>query len=208
VVEHDADATVGNGSVAREAAVVVDVHSSLSVTLACWVLLELGVRVRESVRGRGRTGHDRFTRVLIAITTGAAIALAVNVSPARSLGVAQLDRAAGLVIMWLGLAIRVWAIAALGKDFRTTVEVDPGQAVVSSGPYSRIRHPSYAGLLLVLAGFGLALGNWRSLCICTLLPLPGLLLRIRVEEAEMTRVLGDAYRDYQKRTKRLIPGVW
>jgi protein-S-isoprenylcysteine O-methyltransferase Ste14 len=40
------------------------------------------------------------------------------------------------------------------------------------------------------------------------LPLPGLLLWIRVEEAELTRVLGDACRDYQKRTKRLIPGVW
>jgi protein-S-isoprenylcysteine O-methyltransferase Ste14 len=180
----------------------------LSVTLACWVVLELGVRVRERVRGRGRTGHDRFTRVLIGITIGAAIALAVIASPARSLGVAHPDRVAGLVILWLGLAIRVWAIATLGKDFRTTVEVDAGQAVASSGPYSRIRHPSYAGLLLILAGFGLALGNWRSLCICILVPLPALLLRIRVEEAEMTRVLGDAYRDYQKRTKRLIPGVW
>jgi protein-S-isoprenylcysteine O-methyltransferase Ste14 len=180
----------------------------LSVTLACWLVLELGIRVRESVRGRGRTGHDSFTRVLIAITIGAAIALAVNASPAPSLGLAQPDTATGLAIMWLGLGLRVWAIATLGKDFRTTVEVDRGQAVVSSGPYSRIRHPSYAGLLLILGGFGLALGNWRSVCICILLPLPGLLLRIRVEEAEMTRVLGDTYRDYQKRTKRLIPGVW
>ena len=40
------------------------------------------------------------------------------------------------------------------------------------------------------------------------MPLPGLLLRIKVEEPEMTRVLGAAYRDYQRRTKRLIPGVW
>src|SRR3954454_23898668 len=169
---------------------------ALPVTLACWVALELGVRIRESLSGRGRTGHDRFTRVLIAITIGGAIALAVNAAPARSLRLAHSADAAGLVLMWLGLALRIWAIATLGKDFRTTVEVDPGQAVVSSGPYSRIRHPSYAGLFLILAGFGLALGTWRSLCICVLLPLPGLLLRIRVEEAEMTRVLGDAYCDY------------
>ena len=188
----------------------VDAQGStvLSVTLACWGVLELGVRVREGVRGRGRTGHDRLTRVLIAITIGVAVALALNISPSRSLPVADPARVAGLAIMWLGLAIRLWAIVTLGKDFRTTVEVDPGQAVVTSGPYSRIRHPSYTGLLLILGGFGLALGDWRSLCICALVPLPGLLLRIRVEEAEMTRVLGDAYRDYQKRTKRLIPGVW
>jgi len=181
---------------------------ALPVTLACWVVLELGVRVREIVSGRGRTGHDRFTRVVIGMPTGAAVALAVKASPDRSLRLVQPDRAAGLVIMWLGLAIRAWAIMTLGKSFRTTVEVDPGQAVVSRGPYSRIRHPSYAGLLLIVGGFGLALGNWRSVCICVLLPLPGLLLRITVEEAEMTRVLGDAYRAYQQRTARLIPGVW
>jgi protein-S-isoprenylcysteine O-methyltransferase Ste14 len=180
----------------------------LSLTLAGWVLLELGVRIRESVHGRGRTGHDRFTRVLIATTIGATIALAVSASQAQSLRIPDPGRAAGLVVMWLGLALRVWAIATLGNAFRTTVEVDHGQAVISTGPYARIRHPSYTGLLLILAGFGLALGSWRSLAICALLPLPALLLRIRVEEAELTRVLADAYRDYQEQTKRLIPGLW
>jgi protein-S-isoprenylcysteine O-methyltransferase Ste14 len=180
----------------------------LSLTVAAWVLLELGVRVRESVQGRGRTGHDRFTRVLIAATIGATIALAVSASHAQSLRIPGSGRTAGLVVMWLGLAIRVWAIATLGNAFRTTVEVDPGQAVISTGPYARVRHPSYTGLLLILAGFGLALGDWRSLGICALLPLPALLLRIRVEEAELIRVLGDTYRRYQKQTKRLIPGLW
>ena len=105
-------------------------------------------------------------------------------------------------------AIRVWAIVTLGQALRTTVEVDPGQAIISTGPYARIRHPSYAGLLLILAGLGFALGEWRSLAICVVLPLPALLLRIRVEEAELTRVLGTAYRRYQQHTKRLIPELW
>ena len=52
------------------------------------------------------------------------------------------------------------------------------------------------------------LGNWLPLAICVALPLPALLRRIRVEEAELTRVLGEPYRAYQTRTKRLIPGVW
>jgi protein-S-isoprenylcysteine O-methyltransferase Ste14 len=180
----------------------------LSLTLAGWVLLELCVRVRESVHGRGRTGHDRFTRVLIATTLAGAFVVAVHVSRARSTEVADTARAAGLAVMWVGLAMRIWAIVTLGQAFRTTVEVDPGQAVISTGPYARIRHPSYAGLLLVLAGFGFALDEWRSLAVCVLLPLPALLLRIRVEEAELTRVLGDSYRRYQQHTKRLIPGLW
>jgi protein-S-isoprenylcysteine O-methyltransferase Ste14 len=182
---------------------------ALDLTLACWLLLELGVRVGERVQGRGGTGHDRLTRVAIGVSVGATIALAsVSASHVRSLGVAEPLRAAGVIVMWLGLAIRGWAIATLGSAFRTTVEVDPGQAVVSSGPYKRVRHPSYAGLLLILAGFGFAIGNWLAVLICLLLPLPAVLRRITVEEAELTRVLGDPYRRYQTRTRRLIPGLW
>ena len=110
--------------------------------------------------------------------------------------------------MWLGLAIRVWAVAALGRAFRTTVEVDADQAVVSSGPSRWVRHPSYTGLLLIMAGFGLAVGNWLALAACLALPLPALLRRIQVEEAELTRVLGEPYRAYRTQTKRLVPGLW
>jgi protein-S-isoprenylcysteine O-methyltransferase Ste14 len=110
--------------------------------------------------------------------------------------------------MWLGLALRVWAIAALGRRFRTTVQVDPGQEVVSRGPYRWVRHPSYTGLLLIVAGFGAALGNWLSLAACVVLPLPAIVRRIKVEEAELDRVLGQAYRAYQSNRARLIPGLW
>ena len=59
-----------------------------------------------------------------------------------------------------------------------------------------------------MSGFGLAEGNWLALAACMVVPLPAVLWRIRVEEAELNRVLGDAYRAYQTRTKRLIPGLW
>jgi protein-S-isoprenylcysteine O-methyltransferase Ste14 len=182
---------------------------ALQLTLAGWAVLELGLRVRERVQGKGGAARDRATRVLIAVTLATAIALAeVTASWATVPRIAGPYRAAGLIVMWLGLAIRVWAIAALGRAFRTTVEVDPGQAVVSTGPYRWVRHPSYSGLLLIVTGFGLATGNWLGLAICVVLPLPALLWRIHVEEAELTRVLGDPYRAYTAQTKRLIPGLW
>jgi hypothetical protein len=64
------------------------------------------------------------------------------------------------------------------------------------------------GSLPILAGLGLALGNWLSVFACLVLPLPALAWRIRVEEAELSRVLGHAYRAYRTRTARLIPGLW
>jgi protein-S-isoprenylcysteine O-methyltransferase Ste14 len=178
-------------------------------TLVCWALLEVGLRVREAVRGKGARNRDRGSRVLIAISFGAAIgaaSIATSVAPSLRMPVAV--RVFGVIVMWVGLATRVWAVAALGGAFRTTVEVDRDQAVVTTGPYKWIRHPSYAGLLLIVAGLGLALGNWLSVAACLALPLPALAWRIHVEEAELSRVLGGAYRAYQARTARLIPGRW
>jgi protein-S-isoprenylcysteine O-methyltransferase Ste14 len=97
-------------------------------------------------------------------------------------------------------------VPATAPISESTVEVDLDQAVVTAGPYKWIRHPSYAGLLLTVAGIGLALGNWLSAAACLALPLPALAWRIHVEEVELGRVLGDAYRAYQARTARLIPG--
>jgi protein-S-isoprenylcysteine O-methyltransferase Ste14 len=181
----------------------------LDLTLAGWAVFELGLRVRESTQSKGATGQDRATRMLIAAAIGGAIVLAVlTANRVSSLRIPGPHRPAGLIVMWLGLAIRVWAVAALGTAFRTTVEVDPDQRIVSSGPYRWVRHPSYTGLLLIMAGLGLAAGNWLALAGCVALPLAALLHRIRVEEAELTRVLGQPYRVYQRQTKRLVPGLW
>jgi protein-S-isoprenylcysteine O-methyltransferase Ste14 len=172
-------------------------------------VLETSQRVRELARGKGRREHDRATRALIGLAIGGAIVLAAHSATlAPALRFRGPHRAIGIAVMWLGLAIRAWAIAALGGSFRTTVEVDPGQTIVSSGPYRWVRHPSYTGLILILGGFGLGAGNWLALAASVALPLPALLWRIRVEEAEMIRVLGDPYHSYRRRTKRLVPGVW
>jgi len=177
--------------------------AAAQITVAAWVLLEVAVRIAEAARGKGRRERDRATRVWIALSLAAAIAVALA---ARS--TLQPLRTAGVVVMWLGLVLRAWAILALGASFRTTVEVDPGQAVVTRGPYRWIRHPSYTGLLLIVAGFCLAAGSWLSLAACLILPLPAIVRRIRVEEAELERVLGDAYRDYATGRARLIPRLW
>jgi protein-S-isoprenylcysteine O-methyltransferase Ste14 len=181
----------------------------VDLTLAAWALLELGVRVRESVQGKGGRHRDRGTRILIALTLGVAIGTALAAPLGQSLTTLTPLPATGLVVMWLGLALRVWSIAALRGDFRTTVEVDPGQAVVSTGPYRWVRHPSYTGLLMIVVGLGVARSAWVSLAACVLLLLPALVRRIHVEEAELGHVLGDAYRTYQSDTAaRLVPRLW
>ena len=179
----------------------------IGISIACWGLFELGLRVRDIARRKGRAERDRGTRVLIAVAFGVAFTLAA-LEHAGAPAPKGAEPLAGVAVLWLGLATRAWAVVALGASFRTTVEVDAGQAVVTAGPYRWVRHPSYTGLLLIAAGVGLALGGRLSLAACLVLPPLAIVHRIRIEEAELERVLGAPYRDYEARTKRLIPGVW
>jgi protein-S-isoprenylcysteine O-methyltransferase Ste14 len=82
------------------------------------------------------------------------------------------------------------------------------QPVITTGPYRVLRHPSYAGMLLVLGGIGLSYGNWLSLAALVFPPLIGFIYRIHVEEAALSATLGAAYTTYASRRKRIIPFVW
>ena len=75
-----------------------------------------------------------------------------------------------------------------------------------AGPYRWVRHPSYTGSLLTIAGVLLCLVNVASL-FALIIPLAGYAYRIRVEEDALVRSLGEPYRAYMRRTRRLIPFV-
>ena len=80
--------------------------------------------------------------------------------------------------------------------------------MIADGPYQLIRHPSYAGLLLVIMAMGLFIGNWLSLVCLTVAIAGALVFRIRVEERALMQNLGDSYRDYATTHKRLVPFIW
>lgn len=113
----------------------------------------------------------------------------------------------GSWVYLLGIALRVWAIRALGQFFTLEIGIRPGQAVVEKGPYRWMRHPSYSGYLLMLIGMLVAYESaWN------ILPLVGtaifMVLRIRQEERMLAEHFKDAYRDYQRRSSRLVPFLY
>jgi protein-S-isoprenylcysteine O-methyltransferase Ste14 len=114
----------------------------------------------------------------------------------------------GLVVMALGLLLRWWSVATLGRLFTVTVAIRSGHSVIDRGPYHSIRHPSYTAILLFHLGAALCFGNALSLLVLTIPTTAALLRRIRVEEDVLLSNLGAAYRGYMTRTKRLIPGVY
>jgi protein-S-isoprenylcysteine O-methyltransferase Ste14 len=112
------------------------------------------------------------------------------------------------VLFWAGVWLRLWSFRTLGRYFTLTVQTSADQPVSADGPYRVIRHPGYAGLLLVIIAIGLFIGNWWSLLCLTVAALGGLVFRIRVEERALMRNLGDRYGGYAATRRRLVPFLW
>ena len=162
--------------------------------------------------GRGAAvRRDRGTRVIVALALYLAIAAALAAARVPGLRVDANNwwtLGLGLAIVFLGAALRDWAIVSLGRYFRRQVTIEPGQHIVRRGPYRALRHPSYTGICLILAGFGLTFGSWVSAVVALLIVFVGLLPRIRVEEHALAQAFGPDYTTYATSTDRMLPHVW
>lgn len=88
-----------------------------------------------------------------------------------------------------------------------TIEVQKGQMVVDTGLYGVVRHPMYAATVLLFLAMPLVLGSWVSFAVFLVYPAL-MVVRIRHEEALLTKELAgyDAY--IQKVRWRMIPFIW
>jgi protein-S-isoprenylcysteine O-methyltransferase Ste14 len=106
----------------------------------------------------------------------------------------------------LGLAVAIWARRVLGDNWSGTVTVKEGHELVRHGPYRRIRHPIYSGILLMILGTGLAGGRVHAL-LAFPIALLALWLKSRMEERWMAAEFGDRYAAYRRTSWALVPFV-
>lgn len=181
-------------------------HLLLQSMLIGWAAIEIVLRLRNM---GGRTRIDwTFGLVIAAIAIGINLGFRAAHVQSTVLGGSWAPVAAGLVVLAAGVALRTWAILTLGRLFKFVVVIQEGHQVVASGPYRLLRHPSYTGGLLAFLGAGIALDSWLSILALTFIPLLAVLVRIHVEESELTTALGPDYIRYARRTRRLVPGLW
>ena len=120
----------------------------------------------------------------------------------------------GNAIRWFGVglfavggALRIWPVFVLGHRFSGLVAIQPEHALVTSGIYGVIRHPSYLGLLINSLGWSLAFRSAVGVFLTVSL-IPSLLARIDAEENLLYSQFGDEYDTYRSHTRRLIPGIY
>lgn len=176
-------------------------------------LLGLFFGVSEILLGRIRRTTDRSkddgSLRLLWYTIG--FSLAVGIAVAHTVPMTRIHSAfihrIGLGCFFFGLVLRWWSILCLGRFFTVNVAIADDHRVVDSGPYRFIRHPSYTGALVAFLGLGLTFRNLLTVLIIVIPTFLAFQHRIRVEERVLTEALPD-YRDYARRTKRLIPFLY
>lgn len=112
----------------------------------------------------------------------------------------------GDILVLLGYSM-VFLVFKENRYASRIVEVEEEQTVISSGPYSIVRHPMYTGSILLYVFSPLALGSYWAM-IPAIFIIPVLVARILNEEVVLAKEL-KGYQEYMKKTVyRLIPGIW
>jgi protein-S-isoprenylcysteine O-methyltransferase Ste14 len=182
---------------------------AFTVAFAVWVLSEIvggtvipGLK-RGGARVRRRTGGGSGTLVYVAWI--AVIGISAGLGENGVLLLPDWFTYVGDAVIIAGVVVRQWAIAVLGRYFSGVIGVQQDQKVVDSGPYHYIRHPSYAGVLLILAGIAASMLSLVAVVAAILLFGFAYGYRMLVEERVLISELGGSYVEYMKRTKRVVP---
>ncbi len=110
----------------------------------------------------------------------------------------------GVALTAGGIAFAIWARNHIGKYWSASVSLREGHQLIRSGPYARIRHPIYSGMLLAAAGTVLWAGKCGAL-LALGFALIALVVKARREEALLAGEFGPAFDEHRRRTGFLLP---
>lgn len=110
------------------------------------------------------------------------------------------------VVIFLGYAI-VFFVFKENSYTSRIIEVQKGQKLITTGPYSVVRHPMYVGVILMYLFMPLALGSYWAMIF--FVPVIALILARTMDEERVLLKGLKGYKEYAKKVRyRLIPGVW
>jgi len=165
-----------------------------------WIAASVGVKA-------GRTRWARFAGVRVAIILILLLLLRLRVFKGhRAVTTDPWLQGIGLAVFLLGLALAVWARIYLGRNWGMPMSEKADPELVTTGPYSVIRHPIYSGIILALAGTTIAVSLYWLIAVVALGAY--FIYSAVMEERHMAGVFPDAYPRYKQSTKMLIPFIF
>jgi protein-S-isoprenylcysteine O-methyltransferase Ste14 len=168
-----------------------------------WVVSALRVKRTQQMEAAGR----RFGTVAILVVAAFLIFARranLGILSRRFTPQSETIKAASIVLVAVGVAIAIWARRHIGEYWSSRVALKKDHHLIQSGPYARVRHPIYSGMLLAMIGTGLFVGEWRAI-IGVLLVFAAHWQKARREEKLLASEFGPIYQEYCGRTGSLIP---
>jgi protein-S-isoprenylcysteine O-methyltransferase Ste14 len=163
-----------------------------------WLVASIGVKA-------GQTQWTRFAGLRIGIVLVILLLLRTRALRLRAVTNDPWLQGIGLAVFLLGLALAIWARVYIGRNWGMPMSQKVDPELVTTGPYSSIRHPIYSGLILAMIGTTIAVSLY-GLGAVVLLGAYFIYSAI-VEERTMTRLFPGSYPEYKRSTKRLIPFI-
>jgi len=153
-----------------------------------------------------KQGRSAGARIPAALPLIVVVVILAHAFKGRSLAVDALAvQIVGIALFAGGLGIAIWARFVLGRNWGMPMTLKDEPELVTSGPYRRVRHPIYTGILLALLGTALATYLYWLIALAGMAAY--FVYCARVEERLMGAAFPSAYPGYRARTKMLIPFV-
>ena len=154
---------------------------------------------------RGRLAWSRELRIRAVIVVLAILLLRLGAFQNNGLNSDPWLAGLGLALFAAGLGFAIWARIQIGRNWGTPMSQKNDPELVTSGPYQLVRHPIYSGVLV--AGFGTAVAlNWSWLIAVALAGIY-FVYSATIEEQNLTEQFPDAYPEYRRSTKMLMPFI-
>lgn len=106
-----------------------------------------------------------------------------------------------------GMAIAVWARISLGHYWSDKIVLKVDHQLVRSGPYARMRHPIYSGVLLGVAGSALVVDEWRGV-LALLLLLANYTVKAKREDTILAEAFAQDFEVHKKSAGFLLPRLF
>ncbi len=171
---------------------------------------EVFMNLRQRRKSNVTTSRDKGSLWLLycLITIGYALSFSIGATKTGRIYHWNTFFALGMTLFVIGLVIRIHSILTLKQFFTYSIAKVESHKIVETGLYKFIRHPGYLGQLIIFIGISVSISNWLSILVMMIPVSLGFLYRIKVEEKFMIDQLGEDYKNYQERTKRIIPMLY
>jgi len=113
----------------------------------------------------------------------------------------------GIALSLYAGGLLIWTVMTLGRFLVPRAVIFQDHKLITSGPFRFLRHPTYSGVLALWLGAGFGTLN-GILLLAFPLALLGFFIQARIEEKLLEEKFGEAYRAYERKTARFVPGVF